>query len=176
MSQMTGSRLTEMIIAETLPGFIIANVNHQLKHYKNLFKKYAEGMQDARMLGLVLFGVVVLLVTWSGIKAISTNYQLQKQITALKQQNDLQKLRNQNLKLKNDYYTTEQYLELSARRNLGLGRPGETELIVPKDVALSYTRDFGGTKNRKASEAKPFYEKNFQAWVDFFLHRRAPEV
>jgi cell division protein FtsB len=138
-------------------------------------RAHSDDLQDARMLGLGLFVIVVLLVTWSGIKAIGTNYQLQKQITALKQQNSLQNLRNQNLRLQNDYYNTDQYLDLSARRNFGLGAHGETELLVPKSVAMAHTVDLKRQADKpSAQNARPTWQQNFQAWIDFFLHRNQP--
>lgn len=148
----------------------------QIDDYAKKIKKYLASLQDTSKLLLTLFLVVIILVTWSGVKAVGTNYHLQKQITALKQQNQLQQLSNQNLKLSNDYYKTNQYLELSARRNLGLGRPGETELLVPKDVALSFVKGAQPPKAKTASDAKPFYQRNFSAWTDFFLHRRQPQI
>ena len=104
--------------------------------------------------------------------AIDANYVLQKQIAELQQQNDLQQLENNNLALQNDYYNSDQYLELSARQNFGLGAPGETELVVPTNVALSYTVPEPKTSTAKPNAQPPTYQRNFQAWVDFFLHRQ----
>src|SRR5438105_1802103 len=95
--------------------------------------------RDVRTLGLGVFLIVVLMVSWSGAKVIQRNYELQKQISELKQENDVQELANNNQRLENDYFKTNQYLELKARQDFGLGLPGETELILPKDVALKYT-------------------------------------
>ncbi|CAN5418880.1 hypothetical protein BH09PAT4_BH09PAT4_02510 [soil metagenome] len=141
------------------------------KYYKQCLP-YLQDIQDIRVVGMLLFAVVVLLVSWSGIKTIDTNYRLQKQISTLDQQNDLQSLSNDNLKLQNDYYETDQYLELSARQNFGLAKPGETELIVPKEVALMHTVPSEQTPQSKAASAQPFWQKNLQAWADFFLHRQ----
>jgi cell division protein FtsB len=142
------------------------------KYYKQ-YSPYLRDIQDIRVLGMVLFVIIVLLVSWSSIRTIDTNYKLQKQISALNQQNDIQKLSNANLELQNDYYKTDQYLELSARQIFGLAKPGETELIVPKDVALAHSVPAEQTKASRAASAQPFWQHNMQAWVDFFLHRQA---
>lgn len=144
-----------------------------LQKYLATMYRAALSLRDIRVAGQVIFGIVVVLVSWSGIKAIDTNYQLQKQIATLQQQNQLQQLENENLKLQNDYYNSDQYLELSARQNLGLGAPGEKELIVPKSVALSYTvPEPEAEKESKAPAVEPpAYQRNIQSWVDFFLHR-----
>ena len=141
-----------------------------------LFKRYypyINELQDVRVAGMVVFAVVVLLISWSGVKAIDTNYKLQKQISELQQQNQVYELDNANAQLENDYYNSEQYQELSARQNLGLAMPGETEVTVPKDVALRYTAQppSGQTKQAQAQSKQPAYQKNMQAWVNFFLHR-----
>jgi hypothetical protein len=51
-------------------------------------------------------------------------------------------LQNENDDLKNAYYKSPQYLELSARQNFGLAAPGEKELLVPKAVALAHVPAF----------------------------------
>ena len=135
---------------------------------------YFQQFRDVRAVGLLAFGVIVILVSWSGVKAIQTNYELQKQISALEQKSEVQKLENSNLALKNEYLKTDQYLELSARRQFGKAAPGETVVLVPKSVALAHTVDID-TKNGKKEAAthKPAYQKNFEAWVSFFLNRQS---
>jgi cell division protein FtsB len=144
----------------------------KLQHYAKVAYSYLSRLRDVRVAGQVVFVVIVLLVSWSGVKSIDTNYALQKQISQLQQQNTVEQLQNNNQKLQNDYYNSDQYLELSARQNFGLAAPGETELIVPKAVALSYTTPLPTSATTKdASGNIPFYERNVQAWINFFLHR-----
>lgn len=150
----------------------------KIKSYQN--HRLIAQFRDIRSLGLVVFAVIVLLVSWSGVKAIQSNYHLQQQVTALQQQNDVQSLKNNNQKLKNEYYNTPQYLELAGRQNFGLAAAGETELLVPKAIAMAHvqgvtevTIDAVNTTNPSADASKqqPFYQRNLQAWLDFFLHR-----
>lgn len=49
----------------------------------------ARRLTDVGFMGQVLFVIIVLLTSWSGIKTIQTNYGLQKEISALNQQNQL---------------------------------------------------------------------------------------
>jgi len=112
------------------------------------------------------------MVTWSGAKVIQTNYDLQKQISQLQQENQVRQLANTNLKLENQYFNTNQYLELKARQDFGLGASGEKLIMVPKEVALGYTTDQTvGAEVPTPSSKQPQYQKNFEAWVNFFLHR-----
>jgi cell division protein FtsB len=140
--------------------------------YQEIFLNYVKRLDDVRVAGQLLFVVIVLMISWSGVKTIQSNYSLQKQITALRQQNDVQKLQNENMKLQNQYYNSDQYLELSARQNFGLAKPGEKEIIVPQNVALANSIEVSDpTRSDKANQT--FYQRNFQSWVDFFLHRQS---
>ncbi len=131
-------------------------------------------LRDVRVLGLLIFLIIVLLISWSGVKAIQSNYVLQKQIAQLQQENKVQQLKNEDLALENEYYNTNQYLELSARQNFGLGDPGETEVLVPKNVALAQLVPLPNLHKTTASTDAPqsTYDKNLHAWLDFFLHRQ----
>lgn len=145
----------------------------KIQDYIKIVFSYLSRLRDVRVAGQVVFIVIVLLVSWSGVKSIDTNYSLQKQIAQLQQQNTVAQLQNNNQKLQNDYYNSDQYLELSARQNFGLAAPGETELIVPKSVALSYTTPLPTSNATSDANSKaPFYARNIQAWIDFFLHRQ----
>lgn len=137
------------------------------------YRKYIQELRDVRMVGLLAFGVVVLLVTWSGITVIQTNYELQKQIAHVEQEVDLQKLENSNLKLRNEYYNTEQYLELQARKQFGRGAAGESLLLVPENVALAHSIEPENVaeEQKPAEEGKPFYQQNFEAWMAFLFRR-----
>lgn len=146
----------------------------------NKIKSYYQRIQlkklsDLKTMGLIIFAVVVLLITWSGVKTIQSNYDLQNQISTLQKQNQVQQLENENLKLENNYYNTNQYLELSARQELGLGSSGETELIVPQSVALAHLAPLPSVQDNltKSNTTQSGYQKNFEAWVNFFLHRQS---
>ena len=151
------------------------SMHEKLKHYQEKAETYLDQLHDVRVIGLLSFAVMILLISWSGVKAIDTNYKLQKQISQLEQQNAVQELANNNLKLTNQYYNTDQYLELSARQNFGLAKPGETELIVPASVAMAHTITVTSSQETQAAQNKakqPAYQRHFQAWINFFLHRQ----
>jgi cell division protein FtsB len=142
----------------------------KLKSFVN--HRWLSQFRDVRVVGLVAFLVVVLMVSYSGSKVIQRNYELQKQISQLRQQNAVQQLANNNVKLENQYFNSNQYLELKARQDFGLGAPGETELIVSKDVAMAYVTSAPVPKpTMNPAAQQPGYQHNFQAWIDFFLHR-----
>jgi cell division protein FtsB len=140
--------------------------------YPKQIEYFLGRLNDVRFLGQLVFVVIVLLISWSGVKAIETNYHLQKQITALKQQNTLQSLQNDNQKLQNEYYQTKQYLDIAARENLGLADPGETEILVAPQVALAYTVNIPSLdKTPPKTTKQSTIQNNFNSWFNFFLHR-----
>jgi cell division protein FtsB len=143
-------------------------IDQYLKKLNILINKFS----DIRFTGQVIFGIIVILVFWSGASAIEANYNLQQQITQLKEQNLIMKLQNNNIILQNKYYKTNQYQELSARANLGLAYPGETELIVPSSVALKYTVNLNPNLNSSHNTVSNIgYLKNLNDWLNFFFDR-----
>jgi cell division protein FtsB len=151
-------------------------VFEKIKSYQN--HPYLQQFRDIRAVGLAVFAIIALMVTWSGIKAVQTNYGLQKQISSLQQQNQVSTLQNNNLKLQNEYLKTDQFLELSARREFGLAAPGEKVILVPETVALKYAKDVASSPKKVSSNEqeegnRSIYQQNFEHWVDFFMHRPA---
>lgn len=144
---------------------------------QNIFNsKKTRQLADVRNVVLYIFGVLVLAIAWSSARTVQNNYQLQKKISELEQQNRVLSLQNGNTYLQNQFYETEEYLELSARQNLGLAAPGEKVLNVPKSVAMKYVNP-ALADNRDSTAAssidnRPKYAKNLQAWRDFLLGRK----
>jgi cell division protein FtsB len=130
-------------------------------------------LSDTRALGLIAFGIIAILVTWSSVRTIQTNYELQKQIASLEQENMIKKLENENQKLRNEYFKTDQFLELAARRQFGKAAPGEQLYVVPKKVALANSIELKSDNQQTAQKEsdKPDYQKNLEAWLDFFIFR-----
>jgi cell division protein FtsB len=133
---------------------------------------------DPRNIGLYVFSLIVLAIAWSTVNAIQNNYQLQKKISSLKQQNDVLRLQNGNTYLQNKYLNSDQYLELSARKNLGLSAPGEKVMLVPQDVAMRYIDKSLAQKTDETSNAKDNRStqvRNLEDWRDFLLGRKVSQ-
>ena len=144
----------------------------KIKQFSN--SQLMRDLRDIRVIGFSVFGALVLLVTWSGVKVIETNYRLEQTVSKLQQQNTVLELENANQKLRNEYYNTDDFLELQARKQLGKAAPGETVLLIPKSVALSKTEDFTPEKTAEAARTtpkKPIYQQNLEAWRDYLLRR-----
>jgi cell division protein FtsB len=145
-------------------------MNKKLKQYRKSITRTISRFGDIRFTGQLIFLAIVLLVFWSGAKAIQSNYSLQQQEAELKQQNQVEQLQNSTIALQNEYYNSNQYLELSARQNFGLASPGEKELLVPQSVALNYSEPVPQTAI-VAQVANPGNQSNYEAWINFFFRR-----
>lgn len=150
----------------------VQGITVMLQNKKTIMQKF-QVLTDVRALGLLAFGVVALLVTWSGIKVAQTNYELEKKIAVNKQRNAVEQLANENLKLKNTYYESDQYLELAARRQFGKAAPGERLYIVPETVAIAKSVEPEKPQQQVQAEAekKPKYQQNFDDWMEFLFSK-----
>ncbi len=137
--------------------------------YKEFLIDQFSKFEDIKFTGQVVFGIIVLLIFWSGARAIESNFNLQKQINNLNEQNNVINLQNNNIALQNEYYKSNQYIELQARQNLGLAFPGEKELIVPSSVALKYIVNTNNMQNNSISHQSS--QNNVSDWINFFWHR-----
>ena len=106
------------------------NIMQKFDPYTEALRTYILSLRDVRNVGLLVFTVIVLLISWSGVKSIQTNYGLQKQIAQLQQEDQVQTLENDDQALQNQYYNTSQYLEITARENRVHGRPQVPDAIT----------------------------------------------
>lgn len=147
-------------------------MTQKLQKISQKVQEAAPAVFDVRVIGIVMFLVVALMITWSGVHVIDKNYTLQQQIAELQQKNEIEQLKNETAALQNKYYESNEYVELEARKTLGLAAPGETVWVVPKEVALKHTVP---PRTTEAPQVKQSAEKqsNFSAWMDFLFHRQS---
>lgn len=143
----------------------IKNLKQRLK-----IPEIIEALRDVRVVSFLGFGVISLLVAWNIVGVIEKNYELQQQIAQLERENVVQSLRNANQSLRNEYYNSEQYLELQARRQFGLAAEGETVYIIPESVALVNSIEVQERPDAiTAQEEKAWYRQNLEEWREFFF-------
>ena len=131
-----------------------------------------EAIFDTKNLGLYAVFIIALSVTWSSIKIIQKNYELEKQINQLQQEVTIQDQTNKNQKLKNEYYKTDAYLDLAARKYFGKSAPGERLILVPADISQKYIHPEAQQATAKTTiRTAPKFIQNWQDWINFFLHK-----
>ncbi|USN96702.1 MAG: septum formation initiator family protein [Candidatus Nomurabacteria bacterium] len=112
--------------------------NRQIKRFI-----YTVRHQYMTMNNMVLAVAVVIAVgwAWSSVEAVQRNYQLQKEVNDKRRQAKLIELQTENLQFEQNYYKSNEYLTLEAKRRLGLVEPGEKVLILPANSASVVAED-----------------------------------
>jgi hypothetical protein len=111
-----------------------ANVIQIGKRLSPLLKR----MMTVEALAAFVIVLTVAAVSYNTSQVILQNYQLQRQVSEAQQQVAIAELEVDNQRLTNEYYKTDAFLDIAARRQLSKGLDGEKLVIVPQSVALSY--------------------------------------
>ena len=98
--------------------------------------------------------------------SIYDNYQIEKHITEFESRNE--ELRSENSQKLDDfqYYTSEEYIEKTAKQNLGLINPGERIIVIPDEALVMMAEDEESqmlTEQIRASWSNP------KKWWKFFF-------
>lgn len=111
---------------------------------------------------LVLMVVIVAVAVWMAmvIQVLNNNYKLQRQVDNAKLDSQMLELENQNLRLEQLYYRTDEYMELSARSLLGKALPGEHLVVLPRASHAGKAKRSGSAVVTKS---------NFDQWLDFLF-------
>ena len=94
------------------------------------------------------------------IQVLNNNYKLQRQVDNAKLDSQMLELENQNLRLEQLYYRTDEYMELSARSLLGKALPGEHLVVLHRA---------SHTGKAKRSGSAVVTKSNFDQWLDFLF-------
>jgi cell division protein FtsB len=128
---------------------------------------------NSKNIGLYALALVAFSVTWSSVRIIQKNYELEKSITSLQQQVAILDQQTQNQKLINEYYKTDAYLDLAARKYFSKAAPGEKIIIVPAEVANTYIVKIPDSQKNAASIKKvPKILQNLTAWGNFLTGKK----
>jgi cell division protein FtsB len=115
----------------------------------------------------VLIAALVLAGSWAigSIGTLNHNYDLQRQVDQARLDNQLIELQNQNLRLEQAYFQTNEFLDLQARALLGKANPGEHLVLLPR-IASSPEQNNNSTPTETPTKS------NLNQWTDFLFGRR----
>jgi len=136
------------------------------------FRKKLENSKlfDTRLLFLTLVVLFAVSVFWNGARIIQQNYELTQKVAIIKRENDVLELENKNKELQNQYFDTDEFADITARRVFGKAAPGEKVYIVPKQVALNALETVkNSSKTENIESDKPQYQKNLESWLNIYL-------
>lgn len=126
-----------------------------LEQLKVRFAKLASpGM--LMIVGVAVFWLGFMTIT---IDVMNRNYRLQRQVDQGALDNQVIEIQNENLRLEQAYYKTNEYLELSARALLGKALPGE-HLVLLKRAGVADT-------NQGKTDQQFEQRSNLDQWLDF---------
>lgn len=126
-----------------------------LEQLKAKFAKLASpGM--LMIVGVAVFWLGFMTIT---IDVMNRNYRLQRQVDQGALDNQVIEIQNENLRLEQAYYKTNEYLELSARALLGKALPGE-HLVLLKRAEVADT-------NQGKTDQQFEQRSNLDQWLDF---------
>lgn len=126
-----------------------------LEQLKAKFAKLASpGM--LMIVGVAVFWLGFMTIT---IDVMNRNYRLQRQVDQGMLDNQVIEIQNENLRLEQAYYKTNEYLELSARALLGKALPGE-HLVLLKRAEVADT-------NQGKTDQQFEQRSNLDQWLDF---------
>ncbi len=114
-----------------------------------------------------LFLIVAISLMFNTLKVIQRNYELQQQVDQLTDEVGLIKVQNQNLKFNIEYYKTDAYLEVEAKRRFNLAESGEKVVLLPKDGDLE--PEVLETTIESIQESRPVHQENFEKWMTFLF-------
>jgi len=101
--------------------------------------------------------VVSIIIINSLVRSIYDLWKKEDLVVAARQELEKEKKENKELKERLVYVKTDKFIEEEARNKLFLVKPGESEIIIPKDLIA--------TKSAKPTPTPP----NWKKWVNLFL-------
>ena len=115
---------------------------------------------------LIVAFVFCLIWTYGSISSMSRNWSLAQELMNRQRERTLLQLEVETLELENEYYLSEEYQELSARKYQGKKLPGETMVYLPENSVAAKEKHQTITTETVAD----FEEmSNFQQWMAFLF-------
>lgn len=108
-----------------------------------------------------------LIWTWGTISSMSRNWSLAQELSDKQREKALLELEVETLELENEYYLSEEYQDIAARKYQNKMSPGETMIYLPNNSETA--------KNKHAEEDNTVDQSytddtsNFNQWIKFLF-------
>lgn len=115
--------------------------------------------------GLIIGAAVILCLywAWGAISSMSRNWELEQRLDTRKKELTLLRLEVETLELENQYYRSEEYQELAARRQQNKMAEGEQMVLLPTNS------EYARTKYRAIEHPEPAPKSNLEQWRSFLF-------
>ena len=113
---------------------------------------------------LILAIVLCLIWTYQSIVAMSRNWELSERLTTERKNLELVSVEVDMAELENEYYKSNEYQELMARRDLDKKLEGESMVVMPENSDEARNK-----YKTEAVEIKETERSNFEKWMLYLL-------
>ncbi len=116
---------------------------------------------------VVLFLAIILCLVWTyqSIMAMSRNWSLSERLIAERKELELLSVENEAAELENEYYRSNEYQELIARKYLDKQLAGEKMVVLPENSVEAKNKH---RQVEKHDEVKSDYS-NMEKWLNFLF-------
>lgn len=116
---------------------------------------------------LIIAFIFCLLWTWGSINSMSRNWGLAQELMNRQREKARLELEVETLELENEYYLSEEYQELTARKYQNKMLAGETMVYLPEHSAAAKSKH----KSEPITTEEPIVDdtSNFQQWMMFLF-------
>ncbi len=139
----------------------ISGVSAKYRRLKYRLKHDYFTVENVFLLGAIM---LCLSLTYQSIVAMSRNWELSERLRAEKKELELLTVETEASELENEYFKSDEYQELLARRNLDKQFPGENMVIMPENSEEAKTKY--KTTSMQATE-KDY--SNFEKWMMYLF-------
>jgi len=105
--------------------------------------------------------------TYQSITAMSRNWDLSEKLTTEKKELELLTVENEAAELENEYYRSNEYQELMARKYLEKQLPGEKMVVMPENSEKAKNIHEGSTLQSAVENGVEY--SNFEKWMRFLF-------
>jgi cell division protein FtsB len=133
----------------------IKHIIHQIRPYLRL-----------NNVTLIVAALVALSWLWGTVTTLQKNFVLQQEVDVLDQQIQIAEIESATLGFQQQYYESNEYLELQARAKLNKASPGEKLVILPLTPHPTVAPETEDTSESIAPS-------NFQQWMRFLFGQQS---
>ncbi len=121
---------------------------------------------DLSIENVVLFLAIFLGAIWTfqSIQAMTRNWELSERLATERKNLELLEVEVETAELENEYYKTEEYQELAARKYLDKKLPGENMVVMPENSEVAKEKH-----KSMAAETEEKSYSNFEKWMKFLF-------
>ena len=139
----------------------MSEIKNRLRRF-NYKLRHDFGAVENVVLMLAVF--LCLMWTFQSIQAMSKNWELSERLATERRNLELLQVEVETAELENEYYKTEEYQELSARRHLDKKLPGENMVVMPENSEEAKNKH---KEVKEVAEAREY--SNFEKWMKFLF-------